>query len=83
MTKYTIEIEEQRTYRTTVTFESDLSKDKVEEILNKVEGTNNCVDTDDLVGEIIDKGKFNLTGYIEDDTGELDELEIVDCGSEE
>ena len=28
MTKYTIEIEEQRTYRTTVTFESDLPKDK-------------------------------------------------------
>ena len=83
MTKYTIEIEEQRTYRTTVTFESDLPKDKVEEILNKVEGTNNCVDTDDLVGEIIDEGKFNLTGYIEDDTGELDELEIVDCGSKE
>lgn len=83
MTKYTIEIEEQRTYRTTVTFESDLPKDKVEKILNNVEGTNNCVDTDDLVGEIIDKGKFNLTGYIEDDTGELDELEIVDCGSEE
>ena len=28
MTKYTIEIEEQRTYRTTITFESDLPKDK-------------------------------------------------------
>ena len=83
MTKYTIEIEEQRTYRTTVTFESDLPKDKVEEILNKVEGTNNCVDTDDLVGEIIDKGKFYLTRYIEDEAGELDELEIVDCESEE
>ena len=78
MTKYTIEIEEQRTYRTTVTFESDLHKDKVEEILNKVEGTNNCVDTDDLVGEIIDEGKFNLTGYVEDAGGELNELEIID-----
>ena len=60
MTKYTIEIEEQRTYRTTVAFESDLPKDKVEEILNKVKETNNCVDTDDLVGEIIDEGKFFL-----------------------
>ena len=78
MTKYTIEIEEQRTYRTTVTFESDLPKDKVEEILNKVEGTNNCVDTDDLVGEIIDEGKFNLTGYVEDAGGELNELGIID-----
>ena len=83
MTKYTIEIEEQRTYRTTVTFESDLPKDKVEEILNKVKETNNCVDTDDLVGEIIDVGKFNLTGYVEDAGGELNELEIVDCESEE
>ena len=83
MTKYTIEIEEQRTYRTTVTFESDLPKDKVEEILNKVEGTNNCVDTDDLVDKIIDEGKFYLTRYKEDAAGELDELEIVDCESEE
>ena len=78
MATYTIEIEEQRTNRTTVTFESDLPKDKVEEILNKVEGTNNCVDTDDLVGEIIDVGKFNLTGYVEDAGGELNELEIID-----
>ena len=83
MTKYTIEIEEQRTYRTTITFESDLPKDKVEEILNKVKETNNCVDTDDLVGEIIDEGKFYLTRYKEDAAGELDELEIVDCESEE
>ena len=83
MTKYTIEIEEQRSYRTTVTFESDLSKDKVEEILNKVKETNNCVDTDDLVDKIIDEGKFYLTRYKEDAAGELDELEIVDCGSEE
>ena len=78
MTKYTIEIEEQRTYRTTVTFESILPKDKVEEILDKVEEANNCVDTDDLIGEIIDEGKFNLTSYVEDGAGELDELEIVD-----
>ena len=78
MTKYTIEIEEQRTYRTTITFESDLPKDKVEEILNKVKETNNCVDTDDLVDKIIDEGKFNLTGYVEDAGGELNELEIVD-----
>ena len=28
MTKYTIEIEEQRTYRTTITFESDLPSRK-------------------------------------------------------
>ena len=83
MTKYTIEIEEQRTYRTTVTFESDLSKDKVEEILNKVKETNNCVDTDDLVDKIIDVGKFYLTRYKEDAAGELDELEIIDCESEE
>ena len=78
MKKYTIEIEEQRTYRTTITFESDLPKDKVKEILNKVEETNNCVDTDDLVGEIIDEGKFNITGYVEDAGGELNELEIID-----
>ena len=78
MTKYTIEIEEQRTYRTTVTFESDLPKDKVEEILNKVKETNNCVHTDDLVDKIIDEGKFYLTRYKEDAAGELDELEIVD-----
>ena len=78
MTKYTIEIEEQRTYRTTVTFESDLPKDKVKEILNKVKETNNCVDTDDLVDKIIDEGKFYLTRYKEDAAGELDELEIVD-----
>lgn len=78
MATYTIEIEEQRTYRTTVTFESDLPKDKVEEILNKVEEANNCVDTDDLVDEITEEGKFNLTGYVEDAGGELDELEIVD-----
>ena len=83
MTKYTIEIEEQRTYRTTVTFESDLPKDKVEEILNKVKETNNCVDTDDLVDKIIDERKFYLTRYKEDAAGELDELEIVDCESEE
>ena len=83
MATYTIEIEEQRTYRPTVTFESDLVKDKVEEILDKIEETNNCVDTDDLVDKIIEKGKFNLTGYIEDEAGELDELEIVDLECEE
>ena len=83
MTKYMIEIEEQRTYRTTVTFESDLPKDKVEEILNKVKETNNCVDTDDLVDKIIDEGKFYLTRYKEDAAGELDELEIVDLECEE
>ena len=83
MTKYTIEIEEQRTYRTTVTFESDLPKDKVAEILNKIKETNNCVDTDDLVDKIIDEGKFYLTRYKEDAAGELDELEIIDCESEE
>ena len=83
MTKYTIEIEEQRTYRTTITFESDLPKDKVEEILNKVKETNNCVDTDDLVDKIIDEGKFYLTRYKEDAAGELDELEIVDLECEE
>ena len=77
MKKYTIEIEEQRTYRTTITFESVLPKDKVVEILNKIEETHNCVDTDDLVGEIIDEG-FNLTGYVEDAGGELNELEIID-----
>ena len=78
MTKYTIEIEEQRTYRTTVTFESDLPKDKVVEILNKIEETHNCVDTDDLVDKIIDEGKFYLTRYVEDAGGELNELEIID-----
>ena len=52
--------------------------DKVAEILNKIEETHNCVDTDDLVGEIIDEGKFNLTGYVEDAGGELNELEIID-----
>ena len=83
MTKYTIEIEEQRTYRTTVAFESDLPKDKVEELLNKIEETNNCVDTDDLVDKIIDEGKFYLTRYKEDAAGELDELEIVDLWGEE
>ena len=83
MTKYMIEIEEQRTYRTTITFESDLPKDKVEEILNKVKETNNCVDTDDLVDKIIDEGKFYLTRYKEDAAGELDELEIVDLECEE
>ena len=81
MVKYTIEIEEQRTYRTTVTFESDLPKDKVEEILDKVEDkveeTNDCMNTNDLIDKIVDEGKFKLIGLAEDD-GELDELEIVD-----
>ena len=41
------------------------------------------MDTDDLVDKIIDEGKFYLTRYKEDAAGELDELEIVDCESEE
>ncbi len=83
MATYTIEIEEQRTYRSTVTFESDLAEDKVEEILDKVEETNDCMSTDDLIDEIINEGKFKLIGYSEDEDGELDEIEVTSLESEE
>lgn len=83
MATYTIEIEEQRTYRSTVTFESDLAEDKVEEILDEVEETNDCMNTDDLIDEIIREGGFKLIGFSEDKDGELDEIEVTSLECEE
>lgn len=83
MATYTIEIEEQRTYRSTVTFESDLAEDKVDEILDEIEETNDCMNTDDLIDEIIREGKFKLIGFSEDEDGELDEIEVTSLECEE
>lgn len=76
MAKYEIEIEEQRTYRSTAIIESDLSQDEVDSLLDEME-ERNIVSSDDLMDEILREKGFKLIGYTEDEDGELDELEIT------
>lgn len=77
MKKYTIEIEEQRIYRTTVTIESDYDEDKLESVLDYI-ASDSYMDTDDLISSIETNDEhINVIDTCMDEDGDLDNLEIT------